>query len=128
MIPVALAVVLRRGKVLVARRRQDAHLGGLWEFPGGKVRAGETALAAARREMEEETGMTGGRFRQLTCLRHTYPDRDLLLTAFVVTGAVGEAQPRASQEVQWMPPGEVDPAAMPAASRAILEKLRRRLG
>ena len=112
------------GRVLVARRRAGTHLPGLLEFPGGKIRPGEGPAEAALRELEEETGLKGGRTQELARVHHVYPGRELLLTAFLVTGSRGEVRALGSDEVCWLHPGEITPADMPEANGPILERLR----
>lgn len=127
MIPIALAIVLRRNRVLVARRPESAHQGGLWEFPGGSIEPGESAAAAALRELKEETGLTGGLCRRLAVQRHDYGDRKVELQAFLIHDTEGEPLPLASREVRWMEVGDLEAGAMPAANEPLLEALRRHL-
>lgn len=72
----------RRGEVLLLRRPDAVHCGGLWSFPGGKVEADEMPLQAAVRELKEETGLTGKRWRHLGKAWHNYADRRLRLLLF----------------------------------------------
>jgi len=121
---IALAIVVRDGKVLVARRADDRHLGGTWEFPGGKVEPGEEPDDAARRELFEETGLAAGELEPLIVFVHDYPDRRLRFHAFVARQATGE--PRS--EWTFMPSSDLGQLEMPDANRAILRALRWRLG
>src|SRR5437016_2093750 len=72
---VAIAVLWRDGRVLVRQRRQDETLAGLWEFPGGKVQAGESPERAARREVREEMRVEVSGLALLDLIEHDYPDR-----------------------------------------------------
>jgi 8-oxo-dGTP diphosphatase len=126
-IDVALAVVIREGRVLVARRAPDAHAGSLWEFPGGRIEAGETAEAAARREMSEETGLLGGTLEPLTTEVHEYPDRIVRLHAFVVREASGDVEVEGGRDWAWVTPSRLGSLPMPEANGRILEALARRL-
>ena len=71
------------GEVLLLKRPEGVHCGGLWSFPGGKVEDGEMPLQAAVRELFEETGLKGSRWRHLGKISHTYDDRKLHVLFFV---------------------------------------------
>lgn len=122
-VDVALAIVLRERRVLVARREPGSHLEGLWEFPGGKIEAGEEPHDAALRELREETGLVGSEAEPLNIFHYAYPDRDVRLHAFVVRDAVGE--PR---RFEWVEAKALEALPMPEANRAILRALAWRLG
>lgn len=123
---VAVALVMRAGRVLLARRPPGAHLGGFWEFPGGRIESGELPEDAARRELREETGLIGGRMEKLTVTRHAYSDREIELWAYLVTGARGTPRPRASTALRWETPAAIRPEDMPAANGPLLAALTRR--
>ena len=118
---------MRDGSILVARRADDAHLGGTWEFPGGKVEPGELPEAAARRELTEETGLTAPSLEPLLVFVHDYPDRRLRFHAYLVRDATGEAAADRGRAWGWVRPAELGDLAMPEANRAILRALRWRL-
>ncbi|HCV40284.1 MAG TPA: hypothetical protein DGQ94_16530, partial [Pseudomonas sp.] len=67
------------GRILIARRADTQHQGGLWEFPGGKVEEGEGVEAALARELREELGIEVTRSRALIKVSHDYPDKQVLL-------------------------------------------------
>jgi len=71
-----------KGEILLLKRPDDVHCGGLWSFPGGKVEANELPPEAAARELEEETGLSGKSWRQLGESTHAYPDRTLHFQLF----------------------------------------------
>ena len=112
--------------MLVARRAADAHLPGVWEFPGGRIRDREDAAAAARRELREETGLAAAEVEPLIVVVHDYPDRTVRLHCFVALDPEGEVA-IAGREWAWMALTDLDPAGMPAANRAILRSLARRV-
>ena len=108
------------GRVLVTRRAPEAHQGGLWEFPGGKVEADETLLEALARELGEELGVLVETTEALMVLEHDYGDKRVRLDVHCVTRWSGE--PRSGRSA----PGVATPArdsAFPAANRPILERL-----
>lgn len=122
---VAVAVVTNaRGKVLISLRHAHAHQGGLWEFPGGKVEAGETVLQALRRELHEELGIDVRAARPLIRIPHHYPDKSVLLDVWRVTAYAGEAQGREGQPLQWVAPQRLPEFAFPAANRPIAAAVR----
>ncbi len=124
---VALAVAVRTGRVLVARRAPGSHLGGTWEFPGGKVEPGEEPIEAARRELREETGLTAGRPEPLVVFVHDYADRPLRLHAYLVREPEGEVAIDGDREWSWKTRPELEALEMPEANRRVLRALAWRL-
>lgn len=114
-----------RGQVLIARRRPEKHQGGLWEFPGGKLEAGESAESALARELKEEVGITVDAAQAFMRLEHEYSDVTVLLDVWRVTQFRGEPQALEGQPLRWAALGELDPAEFPEANQEILEALRR---
>jgi mutator protein MutT len=121
-VDVAIAIPIREGLVLVARRAEGTHLGGTWEFPGGKMRAGEEAADAARRELLEETGLEALELDPLVVFVHDYPDRAVCLHCFVAREPLGEVEVT-GREWAWVRRDELNTAAMPAANASILRAL-----
>lgn len=125
MLHVAVGVVRdAAGKVLIARRAAAAHQGGLWEFPGGKLERGETAYTALCRELHEEVGIRVQAARPLIRIRHSYPERAVLLDVWNVTAFAGQAAPREGQPLQWAPPDQLAAFAFPAGNNAIVKAVR----
>ena len=118
---------MRGGDVLVAKRVGDAHLGGAWEFPGGKIEDGEEPDAAALRELREETGLVADAAEPLLVFVHDYPDRRLRFHAYLVRDTVGEVRTDGDRPWAWVAPSTLDALAMPDANRAIVRALRWRL-
>jgi len=117
-------VVVRDGRVLVARRDPEAHQGGKWEFPGGKLRAGESAERAARRELAEETGLLSASLRPLATLVHDYADRPLRFHVFLAAEPRGEVRIEGGRQWSWQRPTDLATLDMPEANRAILRAIR----
>ncbi|MBE7561100.1 NUDIX domain-containing protein [bacterium] len=121
-IPVAVAVVVDGGLVLVGTRRMDSHLAGLREFPGGKMRAGESPEAAALRELREETGFLGCVERALLVRDYDYGDRRLRFH-FLLCRVVGGVLETTSG-FAWEPIASLAPERFPPANAEVLAMLR----
>ncbi|WP_417532979.1 Nudix family hydrolase [Marinobacterium stanieri] len=125
LIHVAAAVIRdRRGRILIARRPDDKHQGGLWEFPGGKVEPGEPVADALSRELEEELGIRVTSARPLILIPHHYPDKSVLLDVWDVDGFEGEAHGAEGQPIEWVCPEALDDFEFPAANVPILNAAR----
>ena len=123
--PVAVGVIAdEAGRVLVARRAGDRHQGGLWEFPGGKLEAGESVEVALARELQEELGIRVRQSEPLIRIHHDYGDRRVLLEVRKVTAFEGEARGREGQPLRWLAPADMQAADFPAANRPIITALR----
>jgi 8-oxo-dGTP diphosphatase len=112
------------GRVLIARRPEHKHQGGLWEFPGGKVEAGEAVDAALARELREELGIRVTAARPLIQVRHDYPDQQVLLDVYEVGAFVGEPHGAEGQPLAWVAPRELPDYEFPAANRPIVAAAR----
>jgi len=108
-----------RGRVLVAKRPEGVHQGGLWEFPGGKLETGETVPEALKRELWEEIGITVHTSTPLITLEHAYPDRTVRLHVREVRHYSGEPRGVEGQPVLWVAPEELDQYSFPAANDPI---------
>ncbi|TCO76187.1 8-oxo-dGTP diphosphatase MutT [Chromatocurvus halotolerans] len=121
---VAVGVVLDGdGRVLIARRADHRHQGGLWEFPGGKVEAGETARDALVRELREEVGIDALATDALLEVQFDYPDRCVTLEVFRVHHFSGEAEGREGQPVRWVAVSSLGEYEFPEANGVIVEVL-----
>ena len=81
----------KQGDLLIVQRSLDKHIGGLWEFPGGKVEAGEAVTDALCRELGEELGIHPLSWEPLISIEHTYPEKTVLLDVWIVRDFGGEA-------------------------------------
>lgn len=126
-VPIALALAVRGGLVLVMRRSERRHAGGVWEFPGGKVETGELPDDAARRELLEETGLRAATLEPLTVAVFDYPDRLLRFHAFLAPEPVGDIVIEDGAEYAWCVPADLRAEQFPPANGPILRALRWRL-
>jgi len=121
---VAVGVLINpAGAVLITRRPDHVHQGGLWEFPGGKVETGEPAAAALNRELHEELGVTVQTAEPWLQVRHDYPDKRVWLDVWRVVAWRGEPQGREGQPLIWAQPAELAKFAFPAADQPIIAQL-----
>jgi len=110
--------------VLVAQRPAGKHLAGFWEFPGGKSDPGETPLDALRRELAEELGIRVETAEPLIAVPWTYPGKQIVLDAWIVTAYAGDAHAREHEALRWVEPAELANLPMPPADGPIATALR----
>jgi 8-oxo-dGTP diphosphatase len=122
---VVCAVIEREdGHVLIARRLPHQPLGGLWEFPGGKLEPGESEREALARELEEEVGIIPAKAGHWMDVRHHYPERDVvLLHVWRVTEWQGMPEGRLGQPLDWVEPSALKLRDFPAANLPIVNAL-----
>ncbi|WP_439532548.1 8-oxo-dGTP diphosphatase MutT [Polymorphobacter sp.] len=108
------------GAVLVAERPPGKPLAGLWEFPGGKIEATETAEAALRRELEEELGIHIADVQPLAAIDHAYPDFHLHMQLFAVRAWTGMPHGRQGQPLRWVAVDRLAALAMPPADYPLI--------
>jgi len=125
---VAAALFDAEQRVLIAERPAGRHMQGRWEFPGGKVAAGESDAAALARELKEELGieLLAGRF--LLALKHRYADRHVELSLWIVERYQGEPRGLDGQRLKWVPPAALGAEDILEADRPFIEALQRRDG
>ncbi len=125
LVQVAVAVIVDdRGRVLLTRRAADAHQGGLWEFPGGKLEPGEDVSDALCRECREELGIEIEGHRPLIALDHHYDDLSVRLHVQWVSAYAGTPSGLEGQPLAWVEPGALDDYPLPAADRPIVNAIR----
>ena len=104
MVQVVAAIIERRGRILICRRKPGQSHPLKWEFPGGKVEPGETPEQALARELEEELGILGAAGQEIMRYQHTYPGRDtIVLIFFRVRQFGGEPRNVVFHEMRWEP-------------------------
>ena len=123
---VAVALIDVDGRVLLAQRPEGKHLAGLWEFPGGKVGAGETPEAAVVRELREELAVdiTESCLAPFTFASHPYEDFRLLMPLYVCRVWKGTPTPMEGQTLKWIRPMAMASLPMPPADAPLVAMLR----
>ena len=112
------------GKILISRRDNAAHQGGLWEFPGGKVEAGESVEQALIRELNEELNLTVGDIAPLLKVRHCYSDLTVQLDVWQVNSYSGEPRGCEGQPLKWVSVNDLHSLAFPKANLPIITAVR----
>lgn len=122
----AVALIDIDGRVLLARRPPGKSLAGLWEFPGGKVEAGETPEAALIRELHEELGIDTKEscLAPLTFASHGYDQFHLLMPLFACRRWQGQPRPQEGQELAWVRANDLGNYPMPPADLPLIPILR----
>ncbi|MGI9278947.1 MAG: Nudix family hydrolase [Endozoicomonas sp.] len=118
---VAVAVIRGEdGRILIARRPDDKHMGGYWEFPGGKVEEGELITTALNRELKEELDIEAGHFQKLISIRHDYPDKLVYLDTWWAEDIKGQPRGNEGQEIRWVELKELPELNFPPANGPIV--------
>lgn len=122
---IAVGIALdEKDKVLIALRPEEAMLGGLWEFPGGKQEPGESLEQTLIREFSEEIGVDIEGVTRFHSLDHAYSHFKITLTAFLCRIAPGQMpQPKASRRIEWVGIDELERYPFPKANKVIVERL-----
>ncbi len=124
-VEVAIALVWKDGRLLLSRRPDDAHLGGLWEFPGGKLEAGETPEQAAEREVREELGVRCRARSRRAPIHHDYADRSVVLHPVDCDFVSGEPRALEVSAFAWELPAELGKYRFPEANAELVTELMR---
>lgn len=117
---IVVGVLNRKGRVLIGQRPPEGLLGGLWEFPGGKVEPGETHAQALQREFLEETGLSIRVGGLVATVRHAYSHFRITLHAYRCSAASGNPQPHFHTALKWANSAELEGYAFPTANRKFL--------
>jgi 8-oxo-dGTP diphosphatase len=121
---VAAAFIVRGGEVLIGQRRPDQPMALLWEFPGGKIEAGESPEQALARELDEELGIQATIGPRITHVRHNYRHGGAVdLQFFAVHEFSGEMQNRIYHEVRWVRLNDLPGYEFLAADRGLIQDL-----
>jgi mutator protein MutT len=122
-IEVAAGLVFRCGKLLITQRYADAHLGGLWEFPGGKRNPDETFEACLQRELMEELGIEVTVGELVEAIEHVYPEKSVLLKFFRCQWLRGEPEALGCPAFRWITRDEISDYHFPPADARLLKRL-----
>ena len=121
---VAAALFDRDGQVLIAQRPLGKPLAGRWEFPGGKLDAGESERQALCRELREELGIEVRAARPFMRLTHAYAERDVELSLWIVADFTGEPRSLDAQALKWVAPAQLAAEDILEADQPFIEALR----
>ena len=122
----AVALIDPDGRILLAQRPEHKSMGGLWEFPGGKVEPGETPEEALIRELQEELGINTWEscLAPLTFASHSYEEFHLLMPVFACRKWEGNPEPQEGQNLAWVRVNEMRTYPMPPADEPLIAMLR----
>lgn len=121
---VAVGVIVNSNQeILLAKRPDNLHQGGKWEFPGGKVEQDETVAEALKRELKEEVNLALTSSTPFMEISHDYPDKQVLLDIQLVNDFEGEAIGLENQLIRWVMKTDLVNYEFPEANKAILEKI-----
>ncbi|GGO68825.1 8-oxo-dGTP diphosphatase MutT [Bowmanella pacifica] len=124
LVHVAVGVILREQQVFITLRDASLHQGGKWEFPGGKVEAGETVTQALIRELQEEVDIQVKASQPFMLIEHDYGDKQVKLDIHLVSDFNGEPHGREGQQGKWVELKMLSDYRFPDANKAIVEKLQ----
>ena len=122
-VEVAAGLVFRDGQLLITQRRATDHLGGLWEFPGGKREAAETFVACLQRELTEELGIEVAVESLVQEVTHAYPEKSVRIQFFRCRWLRHEPQPLGCAACRWIRREQLADYAFPAADAQLLQQL-----
>ena len=120
---VAAALYDQVGRVLIAQRPPGKHMAGRWEFPGGKVGRNETESAALARELREELGVDVTAARPFMRLTHSYDDRDVELSLWIIEQFTGTPAALDAQQLRWVAPAQLPAEDILEADRPFVAEL-----
>jgi 8-oxo-dGTP diphosphatase len=127
-IEVAAGLVFREGRLLITQRPVQAHLGRLWEFPGGKREPGESFEQCLLRELREELGIEVSVGALLQRLTHTYPEKTVHIRFYRCEWKASEPKPIGCDDFKWVGQGQLKDFQFPAADQQLLARLEREAG
>ncbi len=127
-IPIALALVWKQERVLIAKRIRGSHLGGSWEFPGGRIEGSESPESAAVREVAEELGVQCVRLKHRASFNFEYPGRRLQFFPVDCAWVFGEPRAVAALCPRWVTQIEIRDYEFPPANRELLKELQENWG
>lgn len=123
---IGVAVITNHNKILIDRRKQSGEMGGLWEFPGGKIEPGETVEECIKREVKEELDIEVKVGDRLTTISHTYKTFNVTLYVHDCQYVGGEPRTIECQEIRWVEPAQMNRFQFPQANTKIVNLLQQR--
>jgi mutator protein MutT len=123
-IDVVAGLIFRNGRLLITQRPPNSHLGGLWEFPGGKCEPGESDEQALKRELREELGACVAVEQLIDTVTHHYPAKTVCIRFHRCRLTSGEPAPLGCQNLEWVTHAELDDYNFPEADAQLLDRLR----
>lgn len=111
-------------EIFITQRDASSHMAGFWEFPGGKIEAGETPEQALIRELQEEVGIEAKSPALLKTLEHRFSDRVITLHFFLVEDWLGEPYGKEGQPKRWVAQSQLDEAEFPPANEMVVKALK----
>lgn len=124
---IGVAVIYNKyGKILIDRRQKTGEMGGLWEFPGGKIEAGETVEQCIKREIKEELDIEIIVGDRLTTINHTYKTFSVTLYVHNCQHLSGTPQAIECEAIEWVEPAQMDQFQFPLANTQIIDLLQQR--
>jgi len=125
--PIASGVVCKNDRFLITRRKPEGLLGGLWEFPGGKILKGETSEAACLREVREEVNLNVEVTGHLTTVKHAYSHFKIIMDVFVCRYVKGRIRLNGPDDFRWISIGQTNAYPFPKATLKALPYLRKKI-
>lgn len=123
-VQVAAGLIVSEGRYLLTRRKAGVHLGGFWEFPGGKREPGESLEDCLRREVREELGIEIANPTLFRVIHHDYPEKSVELHFFRCAIMDGQARLLGCDDLRWVAPEELASVELPPADRPLIEALQ----
>lgn len=122
-VEVAAGLIVRDGKILIAQRLNNAHLGGLWEFPGGKRQSNESLEACLQREIMEELGVAVAVYERVVTAEHHDLQCHIRLYFFRCAVLTGDPRPLGCQAFRWVTPMEIAAYPFPPADLPLVRQI-----
>jgi len=120
---VAIGIIIKNGQFLIARRMENVHLGGLWEFPGGKRLGHEKLKECLQREIKEEVGVEVNVHRKMKSFTHQYSIVRVSLHTYLCSIKTGTPKPIGCKEIRWVSPSEFKSFTFPPANDPLINEL-----
>ncbi|HEX9757862.1 MAG TPA: (deoxy)nucleoside triphosphate pyrophosphohydrolase [Nitrospiria bacterium] len=124
-VQVAIGIIIKNGQFLIARRMENVHLGGVWEFPGGKRLDHEKLKECLQREIKEEVGVEVKVHRKIKCFTHQYSIGKISLHPYLCSIKTGIPKPMGCKEIRWVTPSHFKSFTFPPANDLLIKELEK---